>query len=578
MRFSTPFYPVYAIVKMIMTNDFELWKNHPDLPPDYRRELDSFDESTRREAFSSNIEFGTGGMRGIMGVGTNRINEYTIKWATMGLAHFVISRHCGPFKVVIAYDTRRDSKRFARISARTLGSYGIVTYLFKEPRPTPELSYAVRKLKAQAGIVITASHNPPIYNGYKIYDSQGCQFVPELADRVCALMKENTDYLSRKIPSYEDLISQSQVREIDREIDEPYLDFLLTLSSKSPHRAAFKIVYTPLHGTGSAFGAYLLEKLGYEVYPVASQMKADPLFATVASPNPEDKRAFILAEALGHQVQAPLLMATDPDADRLGVAVMSQGRYRYLSGALLGALMLDYLLKTRPYSSNDVMITTIVTPALGQMIAKAHGLDVVLTLTGFKFIGEQIARLSPSKRFLFGYEESYGFLFSGEVRDKDAFQALAIAAEMFSYYHNKNQDIDDVIADLYQAYGYFSDELLSYELKGLEGLETINRIMKALRKRAPILFRDLSIHAYEDYLSSEGKDSNGRNYVLRLPVSDVVRLLSDQGSIVFRPSGTEPKLKVYLSFHHHDEAESKRLESLAKAIIDVFVKGFAEHE
>ncbi len=563
---------------MIMNSDFELWKNHSDLPLDYRQELASLDESGRLEAFSHNIEFGTGGMRGIMGVGTNRINEYTIKWATMGLAHFVISRHCGPFKVVIAYDTRRDSTRFARVAARTLGSYGIVAYVFKNPRPTPELSYAVRTLKAQAGIVITASHNPPIYNGYKIYDSQGCQFIPDLASRVSELMADHADYLARKLPSYADLINQGTIIEIDREIDEPYLAFLSTLSPKHDARHLFKIVYSPLHGTGAAFGVRMLEAFGYQVYPVVPQMAPDPLFSTLATPNPEDKRAFIMAEALGRQVEAPLLMATDPDADRLGVAVWSQGQYRYLSGSLLGALMLDYLLKTRPHTANDVLITTIVTPPLGQLIAKAHQMDVILTLTGFKFIGEQIARLPPSKRFLFGYEESYGFLFSGEVRDKDAFQAMAMAAEMFAHYHKNNQDIAEVIASLYDAYGHFVDELLSYELRGLEGIATMDRIMKSLRKQAPVLFRDVKIHTYEDYLSSSGVDANGHRYVIRLPKSDVVRLLSDHGSIVFRPSGTEPKLKVYLSFHHRDEAEARRLESSSKAIIDRFVKGFTENE
>ncbi|MFA5236124.1 MAG: phospho-sugar mutase [Bacilli bacterium] len=563
---------------MIMISDFELWKNHPGLPIDYRRELDELDELSRREAFATNIEFGTGGMRGIMGVGTNRINEYTIKWATMGLACFVVSRSCGPFKVAIAYDTRGDSKRFARVAAQTLGSYGIVAYLFKEPRPTPELSYAVRRLKAQAGIVITASHNPPIYNGYKIYDSQGCQFIPDLADRVSELMQGESDYLSRVLPSYEDLLSAGTIVEIDHEIDDPYLDFLTTLSPKSNNDGSFKIVYTPLHGTGAAFGALLLEKLGYEVHTVMAQMVPDPLFATVASPNPEDKRAFILAEELGHKINATLLMATDPDADRLGIAVWSQGQYRYLSGALLGALLLDYILKTRPSTQDDVLITTIVTPTLGQMIAKAHGIDVILTLTGFKFIGDQIARLPPSKRFLFGYEESYGFLFSGEVRDKDAFQGMAIASEMFAHYHKKKIDIGEVIASLYLTYGYFVDELLSYELRGLDGLATINRVMKSLRKQAATLFRDLKIHTYEDYLFSSGIDSKGRSYVLRLPVSDVVRLLGDHGSIVFRPSGTEPKLKVYLSFHYEDETEAKRMALLAKSIIDRFVKGFTENE
>ncbi len=558
-----------------MKNDYLIWKSTPRLPRPLRLQLRSMSEQQIDECFGTNIDFGTGGMRGIMGAGTNRINDLTIKQATMGLAHFLLENHHHPTKVVIAFDTRDNSKHFAMICAQTLAYYGIQTLIFKVPRPTPELSFSVRHLHADAGIVITASHNPPNYNGFKIYDENGCQFVPHKADKVRQKMIAYGDYFEFKTAAYKEYKTQGLIAEIGLDEDEAYLDMLLKLSAHYEEPKKLKIVYTPLHGTGIAFGAKLLCRLGYRVTTVKEQSVVDHQFSTLGSPNPENTSSFILAERLGKQLNFDILFATDPDADRLGVAYKDGEKYSYLTGATLGVLMLDYLLKSRPIDkkAKRVLITTIVTPPLGSIMAINQGLEVIHTLTGFKFIGEQIELLDDKKRFFFGYEESNGYLISPEVRDKDAFQAMVICAEMFNNYLNEGVSISMVLEDIYRRYGYFADDLLTYQMNGLQGIAEIDRIMDIVRASGHHLFHSFDIKTIEDYQSSLGYDLDSKKqYAISLPQSNVIRLTFKQGTIVFRPSGTEPKLKIYLSLRGSTLEVATKLKEEAIKIIDDMLK------
>ncbi|HOJ44784.1 MAG TPA: phospho-sugar mutase [Bacilli bacterium] len=541
-----------------MLHDIKKWKNYPRLLTSYRKEMSALSDSRLHESFYRDIDFGTGGMRGEMGAGTNRINDYTIKQATIGLAYYLLEKNPRPINIVIAYDTRTNSKRYAQVAARTLAYYGIYSHVFTNPRPTPQLSFMVRYLHAQAGIVITASHNPPIYNGYKIYDQEGCQFVPLLADIIKEKIRLHGDYFAFELPTYSKAKQAGFIKTLSSKDDVPYISFLNALAIRKNDNKTIKIVYTPLHGTGYAFGAKLLATAGYQVDVVKEQSFPDAMFSTLTSPNPENPKAFILAEALAKQTGATLLLATDPDADRLGVAIKQNENFTYLSGSQLGALMLDYLLKNKPGTNQDVVISTIVTPSLGVNIAKAHGLETILTLTGFKFIGEQIAKLDKVKKFYFGFEESFGYLLSSQVRDKDAFQAMLLAAEMFNYYQQSNISADQALIALYETYGYYQDELMNFDLPGSMGMTTMNNIMNHVRDNPLHVLDGQSIIKYEDYLVQQGQNIDGTIYDLKFPQSDVIKLfISEDSTIVFRPSGTEPKLKVYVSMVDKDEQISK---------------------
>ncbi len=532
-----------------MITDYKIWKTSKLLPKKDRISLKKYSPLEIEECFALNLGFGTGGLRGIMGLGTNRINDFTIKQTTMGLASYIISKYQAPQHVVIAYDTRLNSKHYATISAQTLAHYGIIVHLFINPRPTPQLSFMVRHLHAQAGIVITASHNPPIYNGFKIYDHDGCQFVPHLVDEIRQFMERDGDYFAFSLPSYTNCKKRGLIKELGARDDQPYLSFLKKLRIRKTRKSNFHIVYTPLHGTGIAYGTKLLEQLGYQVSAVDEQMVIDHNFSTLSSPNPENKSAFILAEKLGHAKNAALLMATDPDADRLGVAIKEENEYRYLSGSELGALMLNYLLKFKPRTPASTLITTIVTPPLGKKMAQAHGLTVIETLTGFKYIGEQIAKLPQPTDFFFGYEESFGYLFSPLVRDKDAFQAMILCAELFNYYFQRNISVTQALTKIHRKYGYYADCLENYEFAGLKGLDIMANVMTSVRQKARnIITHGLKLVAIEDYQSSLRTDDLGNTETITMPKSDVIKIIYSLGSIVFRPSGTEPKLKIYLSF------------------------------
>ncbi|MGI6714150.1 MAG: phospho-sugar mutase [Bacilli bacterium] len=536
-----------------MNAEIKRWQASELLPPDYRKILETTSKEELFECFGGQLGFGTGGMRGLMGVGPNRINDFTIKGATIGLAHFLLEKFTLPIRVLIAYDTRRDGQRFAHVAAQTLAHFQINSLLFKAPRPTPQLSYSVRQHQAQAGIVITASHNPSDYNGYKLYDEYGCQFVPRLAERVAHLMRTKEDYFAFALEDYQSLLDKGVIAELEQEEDESYLAFLRTLHPRVDINPQFKIVYSPLHGTGYAYGAKVLRDFGFNVDEVESQRLLDANFSTVKSPNPEVKETFTLAEKLGHQVKASLLLVTDPDGDRLGVAVFDSGRYVYLNGSMLGALLLDYLTRINPPKPGAVMITTIVTPKLGPIIAQKHGIKVLTTLTGFKFIGEQIEELSQDESFYFGYEESLGYLFSPQVRDKDAFQALIMTAHMFHDYFEQGKNITAIIEEMEREYGYFHDELLNYEFAGLQGKTLMARIMQEIRRSGETLFKGLDIASIEDYRSGLKITSPDHQGKLTLPSADVYRVIFNFGTVTFRPSGTEPKMKIYLSVHHDEQ-------------------------
>ena len=559
-----------------MQAEIKRWQTSKLLPLDYKKILEKATLDELFECFGAKLSFGTGGMRGLMGVGPNRINDFTIKGATIGLAHFLLEKFTLPIKVIIAYDTRHNGFRFAKICAQTLAHFNIESYIYLNPRPTPQLSFSVRCKKAQAGIVITASHNPSGYNGYKLYDENGCQFVPHLAERVAYFMETKEDYFAFNLEDYRSLLHKELVTELYETCDKCYLTFLNKLHPRVNVNKDFKVVYSPLHGTGYAYGAKILRDLGFNVYEVTAQRILDPNFATVKSPNPEVKEAFTLAEALGHKEKAALLLATDPDGDRLGVAVLHKDTYIYLDGSLLGSLLLDYLIKINPPQKGAVMMTTIVTPKLGTIIAEKHGIKVRNTLTGFKFIGEQIALLPTDEYFYFGYEESFGYLFSPEVRDKDAFQALIMTTNMFHYYFENGKDILTIIAEMYEQYGYFNDDLLNYEFIGIKGQTLIKNIMQDIRANTNKLWAGIDVLSTEDYLSGVKTNKGKENTKLTLPVSDVYRVLFESGAVAFRPSGTEPKMKIYISIFAPSKKDADNKFNLVKGRIIKFMEQYHE--
>ncbi|MDD4355065.1 MAG: phospho-sugar mutase, partial [Candidatus Izemoplasmatales bacterium] len=502
---------------------------------------------------------------GILGAGLNRLNIYTIRKANDGLARYLV-KHYSPADlnrgVVIVHDNRRYSREFALESAKVLGVYGIKSYLFPSLRPTPELSYATRTLKAISGIVITASHNPPNYNGYKIYDEYGCQYTPQYATEIVALVNKTTDVFRIPTKTLEELRLQGLLEVLDETIDTDYLAMVKSIQLHPEIQKPLKIVFTPLHGTSAVLGQRLLKETGYDVTPVESQLVPDPFFSTVTSPNPENPKAFELARALGDKIGAELLIATDPDADRLGIVVKDSGDYHYLSGNQAGAILIYYLLSEKKrlglLPKKGVVFNTIVTSELGAKIARAFGFEVVSTLTGFKFIGEQARLLEGTdKKFLFGYEESFGYVVNDAVRDKDALQAMLLASEAANFYHlSEGKTLVQKLMDLYQEFGFHSERLESIELVGLDGKKRINRIMAYFHAHTPTVVASIRIKSKADYLKGviqTASEESPTGY----PSSDVVKYtLEDDSWFVLRPSGTEPKLKVYVA---------GSAESLAKA-------------
>ena len=528
----------------------KLWKNNPRLEADLKAELDQMDENALKEAFTNDLEFGTGGMRGILGAGTNRLNVYVVMKATLGFGRYLLEKSpvAASMGVAISHDNRHKSVEFARISAEVLTTLGFRVFLFEALRPTPELSYAVRNFKCIGGIMITASHNPKEYNGYKIYDETGCQLVPQDADQVIAKINEIDDYFNIDHSKNHDLIYY-----IGKDVDEKYINDVKKIILRPNLNKDFKLVYTPLHGTGQVFAHKVLQSVGYDVVPLPCQMTCDPDFSGVKTSNPENKEAYDEAIALAKALGAKIVLATDPDADRLGIAVEHNGEYVLFTGNQTASLVFDYICKTRKelgtLPKDGYMFTTNVSSTLPIAIAEKYGLKTEITLTGFKFIGEKAREMEQTGRgtYVFGFEESYGCLVSDCVRDKDSIQAILMLCETAAYYREKGMDLVDALNQIYEEYGYYKEGITNIALAGLEGQAKIARIMDFFR------LNDISVKGFKILAKDDVKlgihtdfTKNDQKTKINLPSSNVIKYyLNDNMWFVLRPSGTEPKLKVY---------------------------------
>lgn len=547
---------------MSWENTYETWKNYNHLEEELREDLEALEGQTDdlEDAFYTNLEFGTAGMRGVIGAGTNRMNTYTVRQATEGLAQFIEERGEEAKKrgVVIAYDSRHKSPEFSLEAAKTLGAHGIKTYLFESLRTTPELSFAVRHLGTFAGIMMTASHNPPEYNGYKVYGEDGGQFPPAEADELTRYVRAVENILEIDVLDQAALEEQGLLELVGENIDEAYLEKLQTVNIDQDLIARnrdLNIVFSPLHGTATMIGTRALENAGFEnVTLVPEQAQPDPDFTTVKSPNPEDPEAFELAIALGKEIDAEVLIATDPDADRLGMATrLDNGEYQVLTGNQIAALMVDYLLKAYEKQGrlpeNGTIIKSIVSSELPAKIAEKWAVDTVDVLTGFKFIAQKIKEYEETneKTFLFGFEESYGYLLESFVRDKDAIQALIFLAELAAYYKEQEMTCYDGLQNIFEEYGYFQEKTISITMSGISGAENIKRLMKSLRTNTPDAFGGVGVEVVEDYLEGTRQKINGETSEMAFGAADVLKYYLEDGSwIAARPSGTEPKIKFYI--------------------------------
>lgn len=551
--------------------EYKKWLEFKGLDTELQEELKEMNSDEIEDAFYKTLEFGTGGMRGVIGAGLNRMNKYTIRKANYGFGKYLFNKYGKDVLrgVVIAHDNRNKSVEFAKESASVLASFGIKTYLFDKLRPTPELSFAVRELNAIGGIVVTASHNPPKYNGYKIYDEEGCQLVPKYADQVIELVESVDDVFKIDYIEYSELLKSGMSVIIGKEMDELYLEQVNTVQLRKDVEKKIKIVFTPLHGTSATVGYEALNRNGYDVYPVAEQMIPDPNFSTVASPNPENKEAFEYAIKYGKELNADILIATDPDADRLGVACLHDGEYILLTGNQTGAILVDYILRTRKemgtLPKKGMVYNTIVTSQFGATIAKSYGMDVTSTLTGFKFIGEQAKLIEDTEyEFVFGYEESYGYVIKDFVRDKDAIQALLLLSEVANIGKLGGKTLYDYLLFLYEEFGYYYEDLANVVLEGVAGANKIKEIINYFRNNAPSIVSGQKVVKVEDYDLSI-KYENGNESTIDLPKSNVLKYTLEDGSwFVLRPSGTEPKLKIYIGVLGNSLNDSKEKNKLIK--------------
>lgn len=556
--------------------EFSRWLSYAELDAELKEQLENMkqDEKKIEDSFYKNLEFGTGGMRGELGAGTNRLNVYTVRKATQGLAKFIekLGEEAKKRGVVVAYDSRHKSPEFAMEVAATLGAHGITTYVFESLRPTPVLSFAVRHLHTVSGIVLTASHNPPEYNGYKVYGEDGGQLPPKEADELISYVNEVEDELTVEVADVEQLKADGLLHIIGKEVDDAYAAELnnVIINKEMVQKVGkdLKIVFTPLHGTSNISVRRGLEEVGFtDVTVVKEQELPDPNFSTVKSPNPEEHAAFEYAIRDGEKVGADVLIATDPDADRLGVAVRNHdGEFQVLTGNQTGALMLDYLLSQKKENGtlpeNGVVLKTIVTSEIGRTIAKAYGLDTVDTLTGFKFIGEKIKQYEESGQyeFQFGYEESYGYLIRPFCRDKDAVQSVLFACEVAAYYKSQGKTLYDGLLEVFDKYGFFREDLVSLTLKGKDGAEQIQEMMATFRGNPPKEVAGLTVVAVEDYKASIVTSlQDGHKEEIHLPKSNVLKYQLEDGSwFCLRPSGTEPKIKFYFGVQDNSLQNSEQ--------------------
>ena len=572
---------------MTYQDNFKKWLDYAELPDYLREDLNSMDEKTKEDAFYTNLEFGTAGMRGLIGAGTNRINIYVVRQATEGLAR-LIEEKGDEFKkrgVAIAYDSRHFSPEFAFESAAVLAKHGIKSYVFESLRPTPELSFAVRHLGTFAGIMITASHNPAPFNGYKVYGEDGGQMPPHDADALTDYIRAIENPFAIEVADVETEKASGLIEVIGDAIDAEYLkevkDVNINQKLIDEYGKDMKIVYTPLHGTGEMLARRALAQAGFDsVEVVEAQAVADPDFSTVKSPNPESQAAFALAEELGRKVGADVLVATDPDADRVGVEVLQKdGSYLNLSGNQIGAIMAKYILEAHKSAgtlpANAALCKSIVSTDLVTKIAESYGATMFNVLTGFKFIAEKIQEFEEKHNhtYMMGFEESFGYLIKPFVRDKDAIQAVLVVAELAAYYRSRGLTLADGIEEIYKEYGYFAEKTISVTLSGVDGAEQIKAIMAKFRDNAPKEFNATAISATEDFKAQTSTAADGTVTALTTPPSDVLKYtLADGSWIAVRPSGTEPKIKFYIAVVGDSNEDAQAKIAAIEAEINAFIK------
>ncbi len=572
---------------MTYQENYQKWVDFADLPDYLRQDLENMDEKTKEDAFYTNLEFGTAGMRGLIGAGTNRINIYVVRQATEGLARLIESKGGNEKErgVAIAYDSRHFSPEFAFESAAVLAKHGIKSYVFESLRPTPELSFAVRHLNCFAGIMITASHNPAPFNGYKVYGEDGGQMPPHDADALTTYIRAIENPFAVEVADVEAEKASGLIEVIGEAVDAEYLKEVKDVNINPTLIEEFgkdmKIVYTPLHGTGEMLARRALAQAGFDsVQVVEAQATADPDFSTVKSPNPESQAAFALAEELGRQVGADVLVATDPDADRVGVEVLQKdGSYLNLSGNQIGAIMAKYILEAHKNAGtlpeNAALCKSIVSTDLVTKIAESYGATMFNVLTGFKFIAEKIQEFEEKHNhtYMMGFEESFGYLIKPFVRDKDAIQAVLVVAELAAYYRSRGLTLADGIEEIYKEYGYYAEKTISVTLSGVDGAEQIKEIMAKFRNNAPKEWNATAITVVEDFKAQTATVADGTVTNLTTPPSDVLKYtLADGSWIAVRPSGTEPKIKFYIAVVGESNEDSQAKIANIEAEINAFVK------
>ncbi|EGT3662067.1 TPA: phospho-sugar mutase [Clostridioides difficile] len=560
-------------------NNYEMWLNSPYFDEQTKKELLSIkdDEKEIQDRFYKNLEFGTGGLRGIIGAGTNRINIYTVRRATLGVLNYIMKTQGEEGKqkgIVIAHDSRYMSREFCIEVAKTLSAYGVKAYIFEELKPTPELSFAVRYLKCAMGIVITASHNPKEYNGYKVYDSDGGQICIDMANDIIAEVNKIDDYSTIKSIDFKEALSKNLITILDNEVDDEFIKAVkkqvLRQNIIDEYGKKLKIIYTPIHGTGNKPVRKVLNECGFEnVMVVKEQELPDSNFSTVKYPNPEEKSVFNIAIEMAKNNGTDLIIGTDPDCDRVGIVVKdSSGEYVVLNGNQVGSLLVRYILESlveenKLPKNNPTIIKTIVTSELGAKIAKAYNVDCLNTLTGFKFIGEKIKAFEESndRSFIMGYEESYGYLIGTHARDKDGVVSSLMICEMAAYYSSKGMNLYEALIDTYNKFGYYKEDLKSVTLKGIDGIKKIKEMMLYFRSVKIDNVADVKVDKILDY--KDGVDD--------LPKSDVLKFLLEDGSwIAIRPSGTEPKIKFYFGANSDNQEDVEfKLNNLISYILNV---------
>lgn len=578
------------VILMSWEENYQTWKNNPELVADLKVELDQLadNQEALEDAFYEPLSFGTAGMRGVLGVGINRMNIYTVRQATEGLATFMDTLDDATKQrgVAISYDSRHHSQEFAFDAARVLGSHGIPTFVFESLRPTPELSFTVRHLHTYAGIMITASHNPKQYNGYKIYGEDGAQMPPQESDMITKYIRQVKDIFGVKVADKDALIEDGTLKIIGDEVDKAYLEEVnqVTINHElvAEEGKTMKLIFTPLHGTGAMLGEKALKQAGFENFTmVPQQAEPDSEFSTVKKPNPEDPAAFDLAIELGKKEGADLLIGVDPDADRLGAAVRQpDGGYKLLTGNQIAAILLNYILTARKNAgtlpSNAVAVKSIVSSEFATKVAANFNVKMINVLTGFKFIAEQIKNFEAdgSHTFMFGFEESYGYLIRPFVRDKDAIQSLVMLAEVAAFYKKQGMNLYDGLQELFKKYGYFAEKTISLTFDGVEGAKEIEDLMTKFREESPKEFAGYRVVALEDFEKSMKTNADGTVEEIKIPKSNVLKYLLEDGTwIAVRPSGTEPKIKFYIGTQadSQDEAFAKRQQF--EDTVMAFVKG-----